>query len=291
MEAQIAQLSAVVDQLRDQLALGQQHQQALQAEVLSSNQRLAATQQQLSEHHRMLEFTRAHGQSSPSLKLPKPAVFTGQKRDPTPQNWVHSMENYLVANSMDLTTPASVSIAAGYLADSALTWYRLYLAEVERGGVEAYDSWATFKTALLRRFTPIAPEVTARSKLCNLKQTQSVQSYAMEYNKYMLDIPDMNEKDRIDRFLRGLKCDVRVLVELQKPPTLMDAIELATQVDSIMWQARKGPLNGSNSSSHPHVSTGPTPMELGAAESNFYKSGPKSNFIQEVSSPCERRTK
>lgn len=186
METQLAQLSAVVGQLGDQLAVGQQHQQALQAELLSSNQRLAATQQQLSEHHRMLESNnRARGKYSPSLKLPKPALFTGQKRDPTPRNWVHSMENYLIANNVDLNTTTSVRISDGYLADSALTWYRLHLAEVERGVLEAYDSWSSFKTTLLKRFMPIAPEVTARSKLCTLKQAQSVQSYAMEYKKYM----------------------------------------------------------------------------------------------------------
>lgn len=84
----------------------------------------------------------------------------------------------------------------------------------------------------------------------------------------------MSENDRIDRFLRGLKCEVRVLVGLQKPSTLMDAIELATQVDSIMWQSRRTSLSGSYSSTQSHISTGPTPMELGAAESNSRKSGP-----------------
>lgn len=293
MEAQVEQLSAVVDQLKEQLLLGQQYQQALHTELLSSNERLTVTQQQLSEHHRILEANnRARGQS---LKLPKPAVFTGHKRDPTPQNWVHSMENYLTANNVDLEGTASVQVAAGYLADSALTWYRLHLSEVERGVVEAYNSWSSFKTALLKRFTPIAPEVVARSKLYHIKQTQSVQSYAVEYNNCMLDIPDMTEKDRVDRFLRGLKTDVRVLVELQKPPTLVEAIELATQIDSIMWQAHKAPIRRLSTANHTRISTGPTPMELGTAESRLryrgrlFPSTQRSQFPQRRTTPVSGR--
>jgi len=238
-------------------------------ELLNSRQQLATTQQQLDEQRRLLEQVQhARGQSS-SLKLPKPATFSGHKREPTPQNWVHAMENYLIANNVSLDNPNSVTLAAGYLADSALTWYRLHLAEVDRGLVMPYQNWVTFKEALLKKFVPIAPEMLARTKLYNIRQTQSVQAYAMEYNMCMLEIFDMSEKDRVDRFVRGLKPEVRVLVQLQKPAALVDAIEVATQIDSIMWQARKGPFRTPTGPSQ-RFSSGPVPMELGTAEAKTH---------------------
>lgn len=270
MESQISQLSGMVAQLQEQVSVAQQHQKVLQDELLSSRQQQAHTLQQLNEHHQLLETVNARGQSHPFPKLPKPVTFTGHRKDPTPQNWTHCMENYLIANRVDLNTSASVQVAAGYLGDSALTWYRLYLAEVDRGVMVALTSWNAFKDALLRHFVPIAPEKVARTRLYTLKQTQSVQSYANEYNMCMLDIPDMTEKDRVDRFLRGLKPDIRVLVELQKPAMLVDAIELATQIDSIMWQSRKPPFTtkGTSSSFISPRTSGPSPMELGNAELN-----------------------
>jgi hypothetical protein len=283
MEVQVAQLSSAVQQLQEQLVVNQQAQQMLQSELLSSNQQLAATQQQLSDQHRLLEqASRVRGQFPSSLKLPKPATFSGHKRDPTPQNWVHCMENYLLANNVDLSGVSSVQLAAGYLVDSALTWYRLHLAEVDRGTTLPYADWHSFKEALLKKFVVVAPETLARTKLYTIKQTTSVRAYATEYNLCMLDIPDMTEKDRVDRFLRGLKADIRVLVELQKPPTLVEAVELATQIDSIMWQSRKGSFRNPLPHTRPQSASGPMPMELGAAESKFRirgrQSAPRGSF-------------
>jgi len=100
---------------------------------------------------------------------------------------------------------------------------------------------------------------------------ESVQAYATEYNLCMLDIPDMSEKDRVDRFLRGLKVDVRVLVELQKPVTLNAPVELATSIDSIMWRSRRNSnVSRAHVSGPRHGTSGPVPMELGSAELEFF---------------------
>lgn len=277
MMEQLAALSSAVSVLQEQLATGQQAQRVLQGEVLRSKDALIRMQQQYDEQRCLLEQqSTGHGSGHLSYapKLPKPAVFTGQRRGPTPQNWCHSMETYLVASGIDLTTASSVRLAAGYLADSALTWYRLHLAEVDRGVCAPYQAWLCFKEALLKRFVPIPPDTLARGRLYTLKQHQSVQAYAAEYNDCMLQIVDMSEKDRIDRFLRGLKSDIRVLVELQRPASLVDAIELATQIDSIVWQARRAPYRSSTSAIAARnsgvVSSGLVPMELGAAESSVH---------------------
>jgi hypothetical protein len=190
------------------------------------------------------------------------------------------METYLQANNVNLNNNDIIPYVAGYLADSALTWYRTHLAEVRKGLSQDFSTWSAFKEALIQRFTPISPERTARQKLVILRQTTSVRSYAQEYNLCMLELPEMEEKDRIYRFISGLKPEIRLHVELKQPVTLSAAVELAIQVDSLMWQVKKGPQPylGDRVPSRVATGTGPTPMDLGTTESkpNAYtrKSGP-----------------
>lgn len=209
MEEQVQQLAAQLS------ALSQQHQ-AVVLELHAAQQHIAAMQSNVAA---------ATSQIQPRIKPPKPPVFSGHNREPSPQNWVHQMETYLRANNVDLTNPTAVTYAAGFLADSALTWYRMHSADVARGVTQEYNNWDEFRTALITRFTPISPERTARQKLATLKQRQSVRAYAQEFNLCMIELPEMNEKDRIFRFLEGLKPEVRIHVELKNPRTLAEAIE------------------------------------------------------------------
>jgi hypothetical protein len=143
----------------------------------------------------------------------------------------------------------------------------MHLADVARGVARAYANWEEFKAALITRFTPISPERTARQKLTTLKQGRSVRSYAQEFNMCMIELPEMSERDRVYRFLEGLKPEVRIHVELRNPSTLAEATEWAIQTDSLIWQIKKGPqLVGRNAFQSVATKEGPTPMELGVAE-------------------------
>ena len=246
--------------------LGEQFQQLHQEYVIMAQQlgELRQTQQQAAP----TPVTGAGNTSTVRLKLPKPPVFTGRNREPTPTNWGHQMETYLQANNVNLNNNDIIPYVAGYLADSALTWYRTHLAEVRKGLWQDFSTWFAFKEALIQRFTPISPERTARQKLVTLRQTTSVRSYAQEYNLCMLELPEMEEKDRIYRFISGLKPEIRLHVELKQPVTLSAAVELAIQVDSLMWQVKKGPQPylGGRIPNRVTTGTGPTPMDLGATE-------------------------
>lgn len=258
MEAQITQLA---NQLA---ALAQEHQHTLQ--------QLQAAQQQIVA----LQQGQGHGQpNAPQIKPPKPPVFTGSAQ-PSAVNWCYLMETYLQACNVDLTSPAAVLHAAGFLRDSALTWYRNHLAAVQRGVAPTYNNWVDFKAALITHFTPISPERTARQKLDTLHQGgRSARAYAEQFNLCMLELPDMHEKDRVHRFLEGLRPEVRIHVELKNPATLSDAVEWAIQADSLVWQIRKRrssptpgtfPRSTQQQQQERHTAAGPVPMELGAAE-------------------------
>lgn len=245
--------------------------QALQAEHANVLQQLQHAQVQLEAANLIAGPQPAPAVGhAPVIKMPKPPVFSGRNREPSPQNWTYQMENYLLANGVALDTPQAVTYAAGFLADAALTWHRMYLADVARGVVQEYSSWAVFRDALITRFTPISPERTAREKLATLRQGKSVRAYAQEFNLCMIELPEMNERDRVYRFMAGLKPEVRIHVELKNPATLAEATQLAIQTDSILWQVKKGPnlVERGTFRQATHQNTGPAPMELGTMENH-----------------------
>jgi len=251
-------MEAQVQQLANQLAALTQEHQAVVAQLQAAQQQIAAMQPNV---------VAAGAQVQPRIKPPKPPVFTGRNREPSPTNWTHQMEAYLRANGVDLNNPVAVTYAAGFLADSALTWHRMHTRDVGRGVTQDYANWEQFRTALITRFTPISPEETARRKLATLKQRQSVRAYAEEFNLCMIELPGMDERDRIFRFLRGLKPEVAIHVELKGPTTLAEAIEWAIKADSLVWQLKKGAYQGPTYRQVvAPTSSGPAPMELGAME-------------------------
>jgi hypothetical protein len=153
----------------------------------------------------------------------------------------------------------------------------MHLHNVQTGTAAAFDSWEQFVETLVKRFQLVSPEHTARDKLAVLQQTKSARAYADLFNAYMLDIPSMHEQDTVDRFIRGLKPELRLQVELRHPATLAETLELAIQVDAFMWQNRYSPHDDSSmSSTRSNVpysewqrsggNNGPQPMELGSAQ-------------------------
>lgn len=203
-----------------------------------------------------------------AVRIPTPPVFSGM-RDPSALNWTYQMETYLQAHRIDLGTPAAVTTAAGFLSGGALTWYRLrQQVDVARGIAQPFADWASFCAALITRFTPMSPEDTARQRLAQLKQRTSARQYAQDFNLCMLELPGMEEKDRIFHFLSGLKPTIRLYVQPHRPTTLHDAIELAIQMDTLVWQSKRSTsafqsgTTGSTGATH-----GPIPMDLGAMQS------------------------
>ena len=233
-------------------------------EVMALQQQVAELQhiiQQLVQQQANVDASRS------KLKLPKPPETNG--RQPSPVNWSHKMETYLTAEGANLHDPSIVAIAAAYLKDSALNWYRQHEQSVDAGKAQPYASWEEFKKAFIARFTPVDPEVDARERLDRLTQTRSVFAYAQTFNTYMLELPHMDENDRIHRFIRGLKPEVRIHVKLQQPTTLHDAVELAIKADSMVWERGRNGNNrfiNTNYGNRGGAKAGPTPMELGAVE-------------------------
>lgn len=201
---------------------------------------LAVQVRQLEEQLAHLRTTQAaqgamHGPSgkTPDLKLPRPPETNG--RQPTPISWAYRMELYLAAHHADFNHPDVVTFAAAYLKDAALSWWLQVEREAKAGRAPTLNTWELFKTAFVKRFTPISAEVE------RISQKTSVYEYASAFNNLMLELPRMDEADRIHKFIYGLKPEVRIHVKLKQPRTVAEAVELAIHADALIWGQRAPP--------------------------------------------------
>ena len=219
--------------------------------------RLAQMEQRMAAMAMELEANRA---TRPAMPKPtKPGTFTGLKREDL-MNWLHKAEIYLAAVGI-LETTQAVLIGSSYLEGPALSWWRWYLNEANQGRLPQLLTWNLFKQNLIEKFKPLNAERIAWEKLQSLQQRGSVVDYTNRFQLISIDIPDMSERDKMYRYLTGLKPDIRLHVEMQHPTTLNEAMSFAQTADATMFMVRRG---ARFDATRPTMAAGPVPMELGA---------------------------
>jgi len=129
---------------------------------------------------------------------------------------------------------ARVPYAATLLRSNALTWWQ-GLSPTARP-----TEWENFKDDLIKYHQPISAVTVARDNIAQLVQRTSVANYVKDFKDLALNIPNFSEDERLDRFKRGLKHDVRLHVALANPSTFEEAVTIAGQVDDIVHGRRHG---------------------------------------------------
>lgn len=211
-----------------------------------------------------------HAQQTPgaiNLKPNKPETFDGRRDFITVSSWLFKVEQYL--SLTQLSNPAApisdqnrIAFASSFLTSTAASWW---FTIVQSNQVPS--SWNNFRTLLLQEFVPHDHERRARDKLRRLKQTQSVSKYLSEFRNSTLMISDVSAGEMFDRFVQGLKREIRVEVLKSQCSTFEEAAKIALRVDSALWSTsfpqesfRRGTY-GSNSQQ-------PLPMEIGNMQKN-----------------------
>ena len=265
MQQQVQHLTMQLEHAGQQMQAA--HQAAMQAhhEAASANERLTSYQQQTA-HQQATSLqpavsSAAAAAADPRVKLPKPDKCNGR----AVINWSYYMEVYLRGLGVELQSAQSVLYAAAYLQGPALTWYRFHEVEVAAGREAAYTTWAAFKQAFTTRFTTQDPAESARKKLDQLRQTGMASTYAADFNAVMVELPHMDESDRVHWFVNGLKPgNVQTYTRLMDPKTLATAIELAIRADTSSQPTRFWSSGNTHGTHGAHG--GSTPMELGTAD-------------------------
>ena len=196
--------------------------------------------------------------SSTGVRRPRvdpPAAYDGRERNTPIRNWFPAMEQYFDMINI-VADRQRILQATSRLEGAAQTWW---FASRDRllGG-----TWEEFKNEMAKEFQPILPEWDARRRLKKLKQQRSVQEYTRLFREIILYIPDMSDGEKIDRFVDGLKDNIKRAIYMgERPTNFRDAVVQAEQADHAEQDLRY--RIGSSSAPPRRTGGGPTPMELG----------------------------
>ncbi|KIY92597.1 hypothetical protein MNEG_15366 [Monoraphidium neglectum] len=93
----------------------------------------------------------------------------------------------------------------------------------------------------------------------------------------------MAENEKVDRYYRGIKKDIRVQVALSRVNTLDAVIEVAERTDEILYSSRRhGSYLGSSSAPR----SGPRPMDIGSIPRRPQQQfQPRRTYAQAVAGP------
>jgi hypothetical protein len=197
----------------------------------------------------------------PVLKPAKPDTFDGSKPGNRVDSWLFQLNEYFSACGVhnDLER---VAYAGAMLRGAAGTWWRQRRTHAA-AGMSDVSTWHQFSTELRDQFTIVNAVKVARDELAALKQTGAVQNYAIKFRDITLQIPDITDQEKLDRFVRGLKPRLQRELAIREPATLDDAIRMAERIDVLdfSWQQRS--YRAASADNH---RSRPEPMELGNIE-------------------------
>jgi hypothetical protein len=193
------------------------------------------------------------------VKPAKPKSFAAE-RGSDPDVWLFQFEQY--ADLVGLTDTDRVRLAATFLEGPAAVWWRSKALELQaQQPPHNVLAWNAFKQQLVQQFKPVGSAKVARDRLAELKQVGSVSKYNTDFNRLVLEAGNVGAIEALDRFIRGLKPEIRMEVELANVGNIPQAQAKAQRVDSITWQARS--LGKANYPPIPTIN-GYAPMDISA---------------------------
>ena len=218
-----------------------------------------------------------------SLKPNRPEPFTGKRDHLTVETFLHTVVNYI--SLVQVINPAVlvgeeqvVAFASTLLQGSAANWWYIVCQTNDKP-----NTFQEFANALRAEFIPQDHIRRARNYLSRLRQISSVSVYLSEFRNATIPITGITDDEKLDRFLFGLKPDIRVEVLKADPKSFDDAAHKALCIDSAMYSVPKFQSYSASRfqapSSFKSFST-PTPMEIGNIGSKGVGSSISNKFQQ-----------
>lgn len=159
-------------------------------------------------------------------------------------------------SDVQLTDPdKACRIACTYLDGEAITWWHTHSRTI------AVPDWTGLRAALIRRFSPLNKTQAARDKLHSWRQIKDVGTFNRTFLSVLLDIPDITEAEKIDRYSRGLKRDIWQALCLETYKDLESLMTDALRVEAAKAGASRITSNVSSTSGKPPT-TGVIPMDI-----------------------------
>ncbi|KAF3772442.1 hypothetical protein EJ110_NYTH57923, partial [Nymphaea thermarum] len=188
------------------------------AELRASNQRLLRTSSASSGGHERIS----------RVDVQRPAKYDGSRDARALDNFLFQVDYYLdLQNVVD--EDLKIKTAAMLLDGDAVAWWRRKIFDVENG-LCTIQTFNDFRKELKGYFMPVDAERQTYRLVANLKHTGSLRDYVRTYQKLMLDVPRMPEKDKLNWFIIGLQPWAQADVERSDPQTLEQAYVAAERL-------------------------------------------------------------
>ena len=215
----------------EELLIQQQHQVGLLTQQTNAQQNVI---DQLQQAVRALENKNTGSTvTATRIKINKPNLFCGLKAERI-DPWLFAMNEFLVLSG--ITSPLQqVQIAASYLKDNALSWWMVRSGSASGSG-EPINTFRYFESEIRAYFKPVNSRQIARDQLHNLQQRGSVSAYIFQCQSLWLEVDDMSESEKMDKFKRGLKSIVREKLEIEGATSLEEMMLIAQRVDAIYYR-------------------------------------------------------
>lgn len=169
-------------------------------------------------------------------------------------SWITHVTNYV-----DNSHPGqALKVAVSYLEGPAHEWW-IAFQETEEG--RNIQTWDELKPALTKRFDTLNKAKIARDKLSKWKQIKDVPSFNDDFQRIILDIPNISVEEQIDRYTRGLKPYIWKELCTREYETLNDAMRDAERVESA--HKRLGNAPRQEIPARIRKFNEPTPMDIG----------------------------
>ncbi|KAH7548622.1 reverse transcriptase [Bipolaris maydis] len=206
---------------------------------------------QMAEMQAMINQLTSQLMATPNEKpIQKPKMATPDKYDGNREGLRTFLTNIeLYCGYHEVPNDAEkILMANSHLKGKAASWMQPYvedfLLDINNKGTKdetrtLFSSWANFKEEMGRIFGEVDAESQAEKAISRLRQTKAVSAYTAEFKQLQARI---NWDDSALRtvYEAGLKENIKdELVHYDKPKDLYSLIELATRIDTRLWERKE----------------------------------------------------
>ncbi|KAF3781161.1 hypothetical protein EJ110_NYTH37170 [Nymphaea thermarum] len=180
------------------------------------------------------------------VDVQRPAKYKGTRDSREIDNFLFQVEYYLDLQGI-VGDDLQINTAAMLLEGDVVAWWRRKMLDIQKE-ICTIDTFDDFQRELRTYFMPPNTTRHAYRMVGELKHTGSLRDYVRAYQRLMLDVPDMQEQDKLNWFILGLQSWAQSEVKMSNPKTLEDAYVVA---ERLTYTQRKSYTNAFKPSKKP----------------------------------------
>src|SRR5271163_3891532 len=211
-----------------------------------------------------------------SVKPKPPHRYAGQRDYNIIETWISAVNSYFILSYVE--APSIYYLLATFFEDEAATWFRYHFPE----STALQTTWEVVRETLREYFTPANKLKKLHDDWTTIRQTTTVMEYTTRFSSLAMELASNDEniplQMLIDRYIRGLKPQTRLELELKEPKSLHEAVKIADRYDEISFNKPKRfsgfyENNYKSPFSSPRYENGGEPMQIDALRINRTRTG------------------